>query len=100
MNKLLATCAAMAVTAFVMLPGSGNAATLSANDLRTAEQIEVSSAQRYRRYNTTRRYYRRSYARPYNYDRSYYGRPAYGYGYSRGPSWGPAPFPFVLGLPY
>lgn len=107
MNNLLATCAAIAVAAVVMLPGVAGAAERTADGLRNAEQIEVSSQQHYRRYNNSRRYYgrsyRRAYARPYyrTYDdQSYYARPAYGYGYSRGPGWGPAPFPFVLGLPY
>ena len=102
MNKLLATCAAIAVTAVVMLPGAAGAADRAADGLRNAEQIEVSSQQRYRRYHNSRRYYGRTYARPYyrSYNQSYYDRPAYGYGYSRGPGWGPAPFPFVLGLPY
>lgn len=105
MNKLLATCAAIAVTAVVMLPGAAGATERTADGLRNAEQIEVSSQQRYRRYHNSRRYYGRSYSRSYYrqpyYDQSYYARPAYNsYGYSRGPGWGPAPFPFVLGLPY
>lgn len=103
MNKLLATCAAIAVTAVVMLPAAAGAAERTADGLQNAEQIEVSSQQRYRRYHNSRRYYGRTYARPYyrSYNRSYYGQPAYNsYGYSRGPGWGPAPFPFVLGLPY
>jgi len=103
MNKLLATCAAIAVTAVVMLPGAAGAAERTADGLRNAEQIEVSSQQRYRRHYNSRRYYGRSrayYRQPY-YDQSYYARPAYNnYGYARGPGWGPAPFPFVLGLPY
>ncbi len=98
MNRFLATCAAIAVTAFVMSPGAAGAAERDAGGLRNSEHIEVSSV-RYRRYGASRRYYGHSYARPY-YGRSYYARPGYGYAYSRGPSWGPAPFPFVLGLPY
>ena len=102
MYKLLAGCAAVAVTALVMLPASAGAAERRADGMRTSNQIEVSSVRRYRRYGYAPRYYaRRAYAQPY-YAQSYYDRPAYGYGYGyeRGPSWGPAPFPFVLGLPY
>ena len=95
MYKVLATCAAAAVTVFIMLPGSAGAVEQRADSMRTSDQIEVSSVRRYRRYGASRRYY----ARPY-YARSYYQRPAYDYGYARGPSWGPAPFPFVFGLPY
>ena len=94
MFKLLAGCAAVTVTAFVMLPASAGAVEQRADSsMRTSNSIEVSSVRRYRRYGYAPRYYaRRAYAEPY-YAEPYYDRP-YGYG------WGPAPFPFVLGLPY
>ena len=93
MYKVLATCAAVAVTGFIMLPVSAGAIEQRADSMRTSDQIEVSSARRHRLYGYTRRYDGRNY-----YARSYY-EPAYGYGYAQGPSWGPAPFPFFLGLP-
>ena len=99
MYKLLAGCAAVAVTALVMLPASAGAVERRDDGMRTSNQIEVSSVRRYRRYGYAPRYYaRRAYADPY-YAQTYYDRP-YGYGYARGPGWGPAPFPFFLGLPY
>jgi hypothetical protein len=90
MYKILTACAAAAVTTLVFLPGPANAIERRADGMRNSDQIEVSSQRRYRRYSHTRRYY----AQPY------YDRPHYAYGYARGPSWGPAPFPFVFGLPY
>jgi len=95
MYKVLGTCAAIAVTAFIALPTSAGAIEQRADGMRTSDQIEVSSARRHRRYYSSRRYYgtRRYYARPY-----YEPAPAYGY-YAQGPSWGPAPFPFIFGLP-
>jgi hypothetical protein len=100
MHKLLAGCAAVAVTALVMLPASAGAVDRREDGMRTSNQIEVSSVRRYRRYGYAPHYYgHRAYGGPYyaqSYDRPY----GYGYGYERGPSWGPAPFPFVLGLPY
>ena len=95
MCKLLATCAAAAVTIFIMLPGSAGAIEQRADSMRTSDQIEVSAVRRYRRYGSSRRYYGRHY-----YARPYYERPAYSYGYAQRPSWGPAPFPFIFGLPY
>jgi hypothetical protein len=100
MYKLLAGCAVIAVTAVVMLPVSAGAVERRPDGMRTNDRIEVSSVRRHRRYGYAPRYYaRRGYAGPY-YAQSYYDRPSYGYGYAQGPGWGPAPFPFVLGLPY
>jgi hypothetical protein len=100
MYKFLAGCTAVAVTAFVMLPVSAGAVEPRQDGMRTSDRIEVSSVRRYRRYGYAPRYYaRRGYAEPY-YAQPYYDRPSYGYGYAQGPAWGPAPFPFVLGLPY
>jgi hypothetical protein len=91
MYKLLATCAAAAVTVLIMMPGSAGAVEQRADSMRTSNQIEVSSVRRYRHYRSSRRYY----------GRHYYARPYYGSGYGyRGPGWGPAPFPFFFGLPY
>jgi hypothetical protein len=98
MYKLLAGCAAVAATALVMLPDSAGAVERRNDGMRTSHQIEVSSVRRYRRYGYAPHYYaHRAYAQPY-YAQSYYDRPAYGYSY--GYQRGPAPFPFVLGLPY
>jgi hypothetical protein len=90
MYKILATFAAAAVTTLLVLPGPAKAMERGGDGFRNSDLIEVSSQRRYRRYGYSRGYYRQPY-----YDRSYYG-----YGYARGPSWGPAPFPFVFGLPY
>ncbi len=100
MYRILASCAAAAVTAFVMLPGSAGAIEQRGDSMRTSNLVEVSSARRYRPYRSSYRYpARRYYARSYIvrwYDQSL----SYGYSYARGPSWGPAPFPFIFGLPY
>jgi hypothetical protein len=90
MYKMLTACAAAAVTTLVILPSPAGAIERRADGMHNSDQVEVSSQRRHRRYSHSRRYY----VQPY------YGRPHYGYGYARGPSWGPAPFPFVFGLPY
>jgi len=90
MYKMLTVCAATVVTTLVILPGSANALERRADGMRTSDQIEVSSQRRHQRYRHSRRYY----------TQSYYDRPHDAYGYAQGPFWGPAPFPFVFGLPY
>jgi hypothetical protein len=100
MYKLLASCAVIALTAIVTLPTAA-AAEQRPDGMRTSNLIEVSSVRRYRHYGYAPRhhYARRGYAGSY-YAQPYYDRPSYGYGYAQEPGWGPAPFPFVLGLPY
>jgi hypothetical protein len=85
MPKLLAACAALAVTAMFALPGSAGATEQRADGIRNNDGIEVSSRHRhYRRYHYGPRYYygyrrhwapRYYYARPYY--RPYYARPYY-----------------------
>jgi hypothetical protein len=95
MYKLFTACAAAAVTTLLVLPGPAKAVERGGDGIRNSDLIEVSSPRRHRRYGYSRSYY----TQPY-YERSYYDRPYYDHGYARGPSWGPAPFPFVFGLPY
>ncbi len=92
MYKVLTICAAVAVTALIALPGQAGAGERRADGARNTDQIEVSSARRHRRYNSTRRYY----------GRRYYSQPYYqSYGYAPAPYYHrPAPFPFVFGLPF
>ena len=101
MSKLLATCAALAITAVVALPiPAANAAETHAaatTSMKTGA-IEVSSARRH--------YYRHHYRRYYGPSYGYYGRPYYGgygaYGYD--PYYRPAPYvgfgigPFGFGI--
>ena len=95
MYKIIAACAAVAVTALIALPDSAGAIERRADSMRNSDQIEVSSVRRHRHYVYSHRYYgRRYYASPY------YEQPAYAYGYAPRPAWGPAPFPFIFGLPY
>ena len=101
MSKMLATCAAVAVTALIALPAPAGAAERSAAGVKQAEQIEISSARRHHR-----RYVRRYYApRPYYYSRPYYAPyRAYGYDpyyrpyYQPGFSLGVGPFGFGFGF--
>ena len=100
MSKLLAACAALAVTAVLALPGSAGATEQRADGIRNDDGIEVSAARRhwrrhyygsryygYRRHWAPRYYYARPYYRPY-YARPYY-RPYY---YSYRPYYRPWPF--------
>ncbi len=50
MTKILATCAAVALTAAFALPAPATAAEKRADGVRNQDQIEVSSQRRYRRY--------------------------------------------------
>jgi hypothetical protein len=95
MYKIPATCAAAAVATLLILPGPAKANERGGDGFRNNDLIEVSSQRRHRRYGYSRGYYTHP-----NYTRPYYDRPYHGYGYARGPLWGPAPFPFVFGLPY
>jgi hypothetical protein len=70
MSKLLATCAALAVTALIALPGPAGAAESGAPGASKAGDIEVSAARRYHRRHvrvTVRPAYRysRRYQAPY-----------------------------------
>jgi hypothetical protein len=90
MYKIIAACAAVAVTALIALPDSAGAIERRADSMRNSDQIEVSSARRIHHYSHRyygRHYYARSYYQPY-------------YAYAPAPHWGPAPFPFIFGLPY
>ncbi len=100
MIRTLATCAAL-VVAGVIVAGSANAAepVTSARVVDQAQDqaqvsapTEVSSARRHRRHSRHHSRYHRDYVAP-SYQRSAY----YYEGYP--PGWGPAPFPFIFGLP-
>ena len=97
MTKILATCAAVALTAAFALPAPATAAEKRADGVRNQDQIEVSSQRRYRRYGY--RYGPRyGYYRPY---RSYYNAPYYAYApryYRPGVSVGVGPLGFGFGF--
>ena len=101
MIKILATCAAVALTAAFALPAPATAAEKRADGVRNQDQIEVSSQRRYRRYGY--RYGPRyGYYRPY---RSYYNAPYYAYApryyrpyYRPGVSVGVGPLGFGFGF--
>ena len=103
MTKILATCAAVALTAAFALPAPATAAEKRADGVRNQDQIEVSSQRRYRRYGhryygSRYGYYRHGYYRPY---RSYYNAPYYAYApryYRPGVSVGVGPFGFGFGF--
>ena len=96
MTKILATCAAVALTTAFAMPVPASADTSKRTDgvRNVTEQTDVSARRRYRvaryhygprRYYAPRRYgyYRPYYARPYYYDAPYYAyapryRPYYG----------------------
>ena len=102
MTKILATCAAVAMTAaFAMpVPASGDNAK-RADGVRNMDQIEVSAKRKYRR-NVYRYYDGPRYG--YRYDRRYYGGPYYAYSpyyrpyYRPGVSVGVGPFGFGFGF--
>jgi len=103
MRGILATCAAVALTAAFTLPAPASAAEKRADGVRNQDQIEVSSQRRYRR--VYRGYYgpRYGYYRPY---RSYYAAPYYAYApqpyyrpyYAPGVRVGVGPFGFGVGF--
>ena len=101
MNKLLATGAAVALTAAFAIPAPAVAAEKRANGVHNQDQIEVSDQRRrYRR--AYRAYYgpRYGYARPYYYDAPYYAyapRPYYRPYYGPGVGVGVGPFGFGFG---
>ena len=96
MIKVLATCAAVALTAAFAMPAPATAAEKRADGVwDTSDQIEVSSRRRYRAY--------RAYGPRYGYYRGYrsYSSPYYAYApryyrpyYSPGVSIGVGPFGF------
>ena len=99
MSKILATCAAVAVTALIALPAPAGAAERNAAGVKQAELTDVSSARRHHR-----RYVRHSY-RPHYYGRPYYAPynayaydPYYPYYYRPGFSVGVGPFGFGFGF--
>jgi hypothetical protein len=85
MNKMLATCAALAVATVLALPDTA-AAAQRPDGFRNSDLIEVSAARRHRRVYRYRHwgppppYYYRPYYRPYYY--------------------GPAPWPFPFFGPF
>ena len=104
MTRILATCAAVALTAAFALPTQVGATEKRADGVRTVtEQTDVSAQRRYhRRY--VHRYYGPRYgyyrARPYYYDAPYYAY-APRYRYHRpyyGPSVGVGVGPFGFGF--
>jgi hypothetical protein len=101
MTKLLATCAAVAVTALLALPAPASAAERSTAGVQQTSPTDISAARRYyrrhyvRHYYGPRRYYGRSYYAPYNaYGYDPYYRPYYGPGVSVGVG----PFGFGFGF--
>ena len=79
MSKLLLGAAAIGVVSLVALTAPAGATERRADGMRNADQIEVSSVRRYRRYYYGPRYYR---------PRAYYGGPYYGYdSYAYSPSY-------------
>ena len=100
MIRILVACAALTATS-VMMTGNANATepttpTQITDQTQIGGPTDMSSARRRYRH----RHYHRRYAAP-----GYYERPGYYYdgpGYYRdgyAPGWGPAPFPFIFGLP-
>jgi hypothetical protein len=100
MNKMLVTCAAIAVTALIALPAPAGAAEKSAPGVKQTELTDISAARRMHR-----RYVRHYYRPHYGYSRRYYGAyDAYAYDpyyrpyYRPGVSVGVGPFGFGLGF--
>lgn len=105
MTKILATCAAIALTAAFALPSPVAAAEKRADGVRTQDQIEVSSQRKHRRHVHRYHGHRYGHYRPY---RSHYYAPYYAYQpryyrpyrpyYRPGVSVGVGPFGFGLGF--
>jgi hypothetical protein len=93
MNKMLVTCAAIAVTALIALPAPAGAVEKSAPGVKQTELTDISAARRIHR-----RYVRHSY-RPY-YSRPHYSRPYYAPydAYAYDPYYRPYYRPFGFGL--
>ena len=91
MTKILASCAALALTAVFAMPVSAGATEKRADGVRNAEQTDVSAQRRYRRYG--HRYYGPRYRygyRGYRYGyRPYYSAPYYAYSPYYRPYYGP-----------
>jgi hypothetical protein len=100
MSKLLATCAAVAVTAMVALPAPASAAEHHAAGVTRTMPTDISAARRmhhrYYRHHYVRRYYGHRYGyAPYNaYAYDPYYRPYYRPGFSVGVG----PFGFGFGF--
>jgi hypothetical protein len=98
MTKILATCAAVALTAAFAMPAPATAAEKRADGVwKTSDQIEVSSRRRHRAY----RYYGPRYGYYRGYRPYYHSSPYYAYApryyrpyYSPGVSVGVGPFGF------
>lgn len=99
MIRVLATCAALAVSSMMMTAGANAAEQKApaqiADQAQAGTPTEVSSARRRYRH---RHYHRRYVAPGYERPGYYYGGPGY-YRDGYAPGWGPAPFPFIFGLP-
>jgi hypothetical protein len=99
MSKMLATCAAVAITAMIALPAPASAAGTNAPAVKQGEVTDFSAARRiHRRYvrHTYRPYYSGGYYAPYDayaYD-PYYYRPYY----RPGVTVGVGPFGFGFGF--
>ena len=97
MSKILATCAAAAVTAVIALPAPAGAAERKAAGVTQTSPTDISAARRhYRgRHYYAPRHYGRSYYRPY---RAYGYDPYYRPYYRPGVSVGVGPFGFGFGF--
>jgi hypothetical protein len=97
MSKMLATCAAVAVTALIALPVPVGAVEKSAPGVKQTELTDISAARRIHRHylrHTYRPYYSRRYYAPYDaYAYDPYYRPYYRPGFSVGVG----PFGFGFG---
>ncbi len=102
MTKILATCAAVAMTAAFAMPVPASADNAKrADGVRNVDQIEVSARRKYRRH--VHRYYGPRYSyrhRPYYYDAPYYAYSPRYYRpyYQPGVSVGVGPFGFGFGF--
>jgi Ni/Co efflux regulator RcnB len=98
MSKILATCAAVAVTALIALPAPASAAEKNAPAVKQGELTDISAARRIHRgyvRHHYRPYYSRGYYAPYDaYAYDPYYRPYYRPGFSVGVG----PFGFGLGF--
>src|SRR3954471_17388649 len=105
MSKLLATCAAVAITALLALPAPASAVERSTAGVQQTTSTDISAARRHYRRHYVRRYYGPRYYSP-----RYYGRSscapysAYGYDpyyrpyYRPGVSVGVGPLGFGFGF--
>ena len=100
MTKLLATSAALAITAFIAFPAPADAAQRNTG-IEQTQSTDISAARKHRKH---RRHYSRQYYGPRYYSEPYYGYRSYGYDpyyrpyYRPGVSVGVGPFGFGFGL--